>query len=423
MMIFYSYQLSVLKRCAMLISLFLLLSFCGFGQEDTEQSQNELTSLINEGEFVFNGKLRFWHANDAAARTSQAYSFGTNFGYLSKSYKGFRIYAEGESVVALTPDLYFDGVNGLTDRTNVTDPETLELNQMYVSYNDTLNGGTVINFKVGRQAAIVEDERFIGRVSARQDDQTFDAIYGKLLNDDKGVSFEYAYMYQVNRLIAEVGDWRSDSHAFMLGFYKNPMARVGIFSHLLDFQDDSPGQSNQTFGITIDRSKIPQDRTAVTYQTAFAYQSEYGDNPIAYDAFLINAEVGVSVPGAGVFRLGYELASSDNGVASYQFPLSTGQRLHRISDKFINPPADGLHNPYFTAESRNIFWGIGGWLGYHTYFSEESGDFLAHEIDVVLYREIVPGLARAELTYGSFFGEVDRFTNLNIVSIDLVFEL
>ncbi|MEN0002997.1 MAG: alginate export family protein [Bacteroidota bacterium] len=417
----YIYQ-SVLRLLVLLF--FSLISINGFSQENTAKAKEEnLAKKMGEGEFVFNGRLRYWFAENESLEASHATTFGTNFGYLTKSYKGFQIYVEGESVVALTPHLFFDGLNGRTERTNVTDVETLELNKLRVSYSDTLNNGTSLQFKVGRQAALVEDERFIGNVSARQDDQTFDAIYGKLQNDQKGISFEYAYMYQVNRLLAEVVDWRSDSHAFMLGYYKNDLAKVGLFGHLLDFQEDNPLGSNKTFGFTFDRSRLPPDRIALNYKTAFAYQSEYGDNPTNYDAFLINAEIGISLPKIGVFNLGYELATSDNGIASFQFPLSTGQRLHRISDVFINPPAEGLHNPYFTAESRNIFWGIGGWLGYHTYFSEEEGTFFAHEIDLVLYKQIIPDLLRVELTYSNFFAEEDRFNNLNIFALDLFFEL
>ena len=402
------------------LAVFVMTSTLICGQE--QDQKDDLTKAIGSGEFVFNGKLRFWHANDDVASASQAYTFGTNFGYLTKSYKGFQIYIEGESVVALTPDQYFDGINGRTDLTNVTDPETLELNQIHIAYKGSFNS-TELAFKVGRQAAIVEDERFIGRVSARQDDQTFDALYGRIQNDQKGLAFEYAYMYQINRLLAEEIDWRSDSHVFMLRYYKNQKIRFGLFTHFLDFQEDAPAVSNQTFGITVDRGSLPKDKIALNYKTAFAYQSDFGDNPTDYTAFLVNVEAGVSLPSLGIFNIGYELASSDNGVASYQFPLSTGQRLHRISDVFIDPPADGLHNPYLTAETNKLFWGIGGWLGYHAYFSEEEGDFLGQEIDVVLYRQLIPDLLRAEITYGSFFGEAPRFTDLHIFAFDLVLEL
>ncbi|MEM1003715.1 MAG: alginate export family protein [Bacteroidota bacterium] len=393
------------------------------GTSHGQNNNEDLTNAISTGEFVFNGKLRFWYADDDAALASQAYTFGTNFGYRTKSYKGFQVYIEGESVVALTPDLYFDGLNDQTDRTTVTDPETLELNQMQLSYNGEFDNGTLLQVKVGRQAAIVEDERFIGRVSARQDDQTFDAIYGMVQNENKGIAFEYAYFYQINRLLAQAGDWRSDSHIFMLRYYKPKNIRFGLFTHLLDFQDDSPEKSGQTYGITIDRGPLPTDKIALNFKTAFAYQSDYGDNPTDYEAFLLSAEVGVSVPDLAIFNVGYELATSDNGIASFQFPLSTGQRLHRISDVFIDPPADGLQNPYFTAESNELFWGIGAWLGYHSYFSEQEGDFLGQEINVVLYRQIIPDLLRAEVTYGSFFGEEPLYTDLHIIALDLVIEL
>ncbi|MEO0341263.1 MAG: alginate export family protein, partial [Bacteroidota bacterium] len=396
---------------------FLCLVLGAYGQDEN------LAKKIGEGEFTFDGRLRYWYANNESLKASTAFTFGSNFGYLTKTYKGFQIYVEGESVVAITPDLFFDGINGLTDRTNITDVETLELNKLRISYTDTLRDATTLQFKVGRQAAIVEDERFIGNVNARQDDQTFDAIMAKIHNQEKGLSFEYAYMYQINRLIAQVGDWRSDSHAFRLAYDKNKKARLGLFVHLLDFQDDAPALSNQTYGLTIDRGQVPRDRTALTYKAAFAYQSEYGDNPVAYDAFLLNAELGVSIPKAGTFSIGYELAGSDDGAASYQFPLSTGQRLHRISDTFVNPPADGLHNPYFTAETGNIIWGIGGWLGYHAYFSEIESTMLGQEIDIVLYKPIIPGLLTFEFTYSSFFAEDEAYNDLDIFSLDLVFKL
>ncbi|MEM1260208.1 MAG: alginate export family protein [Bacteroidota bacterium] len=404
----------------MLCAIFLFMGGSSFGQEQSKDS--ELANAIGSGEFVFNGKLRFWHANDEAAKSSQAYTLGTNFGYQTRTYRGFQVYIEGESTVALTPDQYFDGVNDQTDRTNVTDPETLELNQLHVAYN-TLFNETELEVKVGRQSAMVEDERFIGRVQARQDDQTLDALYGKIQNDQRGMAFEYAYMYQINRLVAEEADWRSDSHVFMFRYYKNEKVRFGLFAHLLDFQEDSPSLSNQTYGITLDRGPLPKDKVALNYKTAFAYQSDYGENATDYGAFLVGLEAGVSLPSLGIFNIGYELATSDDGIASYQFPLSTGQRLHRISDVFIDPPADGLHNPYVTAEFNELFWGIGGFFGYHAYFSEEEGTFFGQEIDLVIYKQIVPDLLKAEITYGSFFGDDASYTDLHIIALDLVFEL
>ncbi|MEM9327703.1 MAG: alginate export family protein [Bacteroidota bacterium] len=421
-MTYHSTHRQYLTMLGILVAL-LLLALSAFAQETTNEAQGQdVNPSIGDGEMVFEGRLRYWYANDAAAKASHAFTFGTNFGYRSPTYKGFQIYLEGESVMALTPDLFFDGLNDQIDRTVVTDVETIELNQAQIYYTGQL-GETKVQFRLGRQAAIVEDERFIGNVSARQDDQTFDAGWVKVQNDKRGFSFEYAYMYQINRLLAQVGDWRSNSHAFMMSYYKNPLVRVGLFAHLFDFKADNPGQSLQTFGFTIDRSEVPQDRVALTYKTAFAYQTDYADNPIAYESLLFNGEVGVSLPYIAVLNVGYELATSDNGVAAFQFPLSTGQRLHRISDKFISPPADGLHNPYVTAEFRNLVWGIGGWLGYHTYLSQDESTLLGQEIDVVLYRQIVPDLLRAELTYASFLGEEERFSDLNIFALDVVFEL
>ena len=72
----------------------------------------------------------------------------------------------------------------------------------------------------GRQRILVEDQRFVGNVGWRQDEQTFDAVRADAaLGRFKAT---YAYLWHVNRILGEERDWDSDSHLFTLTWSPAP---------------------------------------------------------------------------------------------------------------------------------------------------------------------------------------------------------
>src|SRR5688500_6320652 len=85
---------------------------------------------------------------------------------------GFSFLVEGEGTLALADD-YNDTLpgNGVEPFPTVADPENLELNRLQVSY---MKDGTGVT--VGRQRIVLDNERFVGNVGWRQNEQTFDAV-------------------------------------------------------------------------------------------------------------------------------------------------------------------------------------------------------------------------------------------------------
>ena len=100
----------------------------------------------------------------------------TTIGFETLSYKGFSVLVEAEEVAVIRNDLYNNaGVgalnNGVRDRPVVADPDSTEINQLYLKIQ---RGQTT--FRLGRSEITLGDHRFVGNVGWRQNHQSFDAF-------------------------------------------------------------------------------------------------------------------------------------------------------------------------------------------------------------------------------------------------------
>jgi hypothetical protein len=80
----------------------------------------------------------------------------------------------------------------------VNDPDVTELNRAQLTWTPS----TALQVTAGRQRILLDDQRFVGNVGWRQDEQTFDAIrtdvaYGRF-------KATYAYVSHVNRILGEL---------------------------------------------------------------------------------------------------------------------------------------------------------------------------------------------------------------------------
>ena len=82
----------------------------------------------------------------------------------------FTVLIEGEGILAINGN-YNSGVNGKTAFPIVPDPQTIGLNRAQIRYRGLPK--TLVT--VGRQRINLEDQRFVGSVAWRDNEQTFDA--------------------------------------------------------------------------------------------------------------------------------------------------------------------------------------------------------------------------------------------------------
>jgi hypothetical protein len=279
---------------------------------------------------------------------------------------GFSILAEAEGTLALTGD-YNDTLpgNGLEPFPVVPDPENVELNRLQVSY---MRDGTGVT--IGRQRIILDNARFVGNVGWRQNEQTFDAVRGQAKLGPVALDATYS-ISQRTVFGGDSPNEHFDGDLVLLnGGVDLPVVDGKAFAYLIDY-DTRVAFSSQTYGI-LASAEIPLGPVKLNASASYARQSDYGANPVSYDADYIAAQIGVGVLGFNL-AAGYEELGSDGGAAAFQTPLATLHAFNGWADMFTTTPANGLRDYSITvgrAFGVPFLPGLKAGLTYHKFQSD-----------------------------------------------------
>lgn len=333
---------------------------------------------------------------------SEANTLRTRLGIGSKPLAGFSGYIEMENVVSICDSCYFDAVESPTGKTPIADPEFTQINRGFIRYEN--KGNRPILLVVGRQRITLDDQRFIGAIQWRQNEQIFESAYGESSFGIEGLKARYGYIWEVKRIFADKGnnparqDFDSDSHIFNISYQTAiPTApKIALFGYLLDFENDSPSSaivSSNSYGFRVEgRYEFNKDWN-LGYTFSYAYQTDSGDNPIDYDAHYVWASLDAGFDPLGSLRLGYEMFGSDNNVARFVTPVSTAHKFNGFADVWLdNGGVGGLEN-LFVSIAPKLPWGLKGKLIYHRFWSEFRNANLGGEIDGVLGKKLGHGFS------------------------------
>ncbi|MCY3940043.1 MAG: alginate export family protein [Gammaproteobacteria bacterium] len=229
--------------------------------------------------------------------------------------------------------------NGKTAYPVVADPDGFDLNQAFLKYKQDS-----VTLTVGRQRINHGTQRFMGGVAYRNNEQTYDGV--RIQTSAGALNLDYAYVHNINRIFgpddgAQPGDWYGNSHALRATVEAAPGHTVAGYAYLWDLENDNgPANANATYGIEYVGAFNP-----VTITAAVSNQSDYGDNPVSYDAmhYLIQGDIkleAVSITAA------YEVVGSDDGAAQFRFPAATLHKFQGWTDKFLIAPATGVRNTW-----------------------------------------------------------------------------
>lgn len=315
-------------------------------------------------------------SSDARAGTLRA-----NIGFETGMYHGFQAFLEAQFVQNMGADDFNDSVNGKTRFPVVADPDNEEINQAWLSWK----GDQGLAVKVGRQALNIDNQRFIGTVDWRQNDQTFDAA----LLDYTGIrklALRYGYIGNVNRVFGDdhpLGDLDSDSHIINASYQFSDALKLGGYGYWLDF-DRLPARSSRTVGVRASgKTPLSPDWT-FSYEAEFARQSDYRNNASGYDESYYHIAPSVSAYG-WTLGAGYEVLGGD-GTDAFQTPLATLHKFNGWADKFLDTPAAGLEDAYVSAsykikDMHKVVDGTTMTAVYHDFSGDKRGDF-GSEIDL-----------------------------------------
>jgi len=239
-------------------------------------AQETFVDAIKAGTPILELRARFEEVQQAGrANEGEQASLRTRAGWQTGKWNGLQALVEFDDVRDLAAERYDSGINGKTSYGQIFDPEVTELNRLQLSWkaNDAFTA------TIGRQRLNIGDQRFIGSVAWRQDEQTFDAV--RL--DTKLGAFQatYAYVDHINRIFGEQQDWSSDSHVADATYAIAEPLKLGAFVYALDF--DRPGtaavrnQSGLTWGVRAS-GNAQAGEVKLDYGARWARQTDYGSS-------------------------------------------------------------------------------------------------------------------------------------------------
>ena len=299
------------------------------------------------GDWTTNLRYRHEHVQDQAfARDADADTLRLRLGWSRAFAHGLSAGAELDAVAELG-DRFNSGANGRSAYPGVTDARAFEINQAWLRWRGELGG-----VQLGRQRLLLDNQRFVGNVGWRQNEQTYDGVVVDVAPRD-GMTVRYAWLERVHRF---AGDNARD-----------PLARERrLDAHLLNAAWSGVAGQLVGYGYWLD------DRDLASASTRSVGLRWTGQRPVADAGFGWTLEVARQHDHAGNprdFALGYSLVEPSlvmhgltwkigrerlggNGVTGFQTPLATLHAFNGWADKFTVTPANGLDDRYASVAGR-----------------------------------------------------------------------
>jgi hypothetical protein len=321
---------------------------------------------------------------DGIARSATASTLRARAGLRTREWQGLSAVVEGETITHIGAERFNDTINGQTQYPIVADPKDTSINQAYLRWR--LNGK--LEATAGRQALNLDNQRWIGSVGWRQNDQTLDAV-GMTLKPLKGMALAYTYVWRVNRIYGKdspQGAYR-DNHIHLIRLSQDVpgFGTLVAYGYLLDIPD-APASSSQTLGARFSGSHAAGPQLKLLYAVEYARQSDYGDNPrdFSLDYWLLEPGIGF---GPVTAKLGYERLEG-NGTVALQTPLATLHAFNGWADKFLTTPADGLRDVYgdvsWNLKGPGVLKGTSLRATWHDYHSVHASLHYGRELDFLV---------------------------------------
>lgn len=396
----------------------------------TAQAQSVGTDLLDA---VTGGKVhmelrpRYEHVkDDAVSKDANAFTMRSVLGYRTGLFHGFSAYGEFDNVSQFGGSAFNDTINGKTNRAVVADPKDTRVSQIYLQYLVPPGAyGTGANLQglgaaFGRQNIKLVDVRWIGDVGWRQTRQMFDGATVTYDFKPIGLSFEYNYFYNVDRIFGQKSansDISLNAHLVTLDLGLNKLIHIPAhligYAYLFDFDSgqpvpmsgqlsgqDSSKDSNKVFGVRLHGTYplTPDKRFQLLYTGEFANQSDYANGSSVIDADYILGQLGVDVSGITLSG-NYELLGSNGGKYALQTTFATGHAWNGWADRFLTTPADGLVDIWGQVGATSpAMWGpaLGGIkldTRYHTFNSDHGSTHYGDEFDIAVSKKVTPELA------------------------------
>ncbi|APG62689.1 hypothetical protein LPB140_07670 [Sphingorhabdus lutea] len=334
---------------------------------------------------IFDARLRL-ETVDQPLTDADALTIRMRTGVDLSHKSGLSFLAEGEATLGIIND-YNSTTNGNIARSVIADPQNIELNRLQLQYMAKGKGKIV----VGRQRINIDDQRFVGNVGWRQNEQTFDAVTVSI-DAIKPLTLDATYATSQRTIFgvdAGVREHFDGDFIFLGAAAKLGPLNIKAFSYLIDYDLGQPVSlsSTQSYGARA-TMKLPLAKGLdINFAASYAQQSNYKANPGNYSVDYIAAEGAASYAGFGL-TLGYEKLGADGLGARFQTPFATLHKFNGYADLFLSTPTNGLQDYYvmFSKKLAGIKFlpGLNIAATYHKFDSDKLNISYGDEIDAIL---------------------------------------
>lgn len=353
-------------------------------------AEDDINNFFPLDGFYVDARYRYEHVEqDNLTRNANASTLRLKAGYKTGTYRGLQGLVEFDAVGNIGKEKYNNTVNGKGTYPVIADPDGVELNQLWLSYAglpDTL-------IKAGRQGINIDNQRFIGTVGWRQNDQTFDAI--TLSNGSiSGLDLMYGHVRNVNRIFSDqhpLGDFDTETHIAHAAYKFFDWLTLAGYGYWLDI-DLAPASSSRTYGLRATGKSPVNEKWNFFYEAEIAEQDDHAHNPNSYDATYYHLSPGFTRQNL-TLQAGIESLEGSGNNRAFQTPLATLHAFNGWADQFLTTPPNGLEDLYGRVVYK--FENVHPWLNstvftgaYHKFDAENGGMDYGDEWDLQLSRPL-----------------------------------
>jgi len=378
-------------RLSVLLATAAFVSPCFASDGDAKSDPSEdgpVIQAIRNGKPIIDVRYRLETQENAGfAERAVANTVRTRLGFETGEIHHFKLLFEFENVFSIGADDFNSTTNGNTQFPVVADPDATEINRAQV----TFTGIEKTPITVGRQKFDLLNQRFVGAVDFRQNQQTFDAVR---LNSTiiEALSFDYLYLSRIHKIFGDdnpLGEIDSNSHVIAATYDAKNLGALSAYGVLLDFEE-TPAASSATWGVRYQNSFAIDSEAGVKIGVVgeYASQRDYANNPFDYQEAYLHGEATLAVSSV-TGKVSYE-SLGGNGTIAFSTPLATLHKFQGFADVFLNTPATGIEDIYGTL---SYSWNDGDgpfgfpvtlYATYHDFESELGSADFGDEIDAGL---------------------------------------
>jgi hypothetical protein len=325
------------------------------------QAASPVAGAFGEAKPLVDLRLRYENVDQLAApplNEANALTLRARLGFETGKAWNTALLAEAEAVAPLHGSYRADPAVPVLNAgyAVVADPEDQELNRLQLT-NTSIVDTTIT---LGRQRINLDDQRFVGNVGWRQNEQTFDAL--RVVNRHiANLTLDFTYANRVNRIYgpdSPQSPYRGDN-VFANVAYQTRIGKLTGFAYLLRFEPIgtvalalNPARvSTSTYGLRFAGEKS-LGKLRLGYIASYAKQEERGANPLPsdnhYQLLEINTTWRQFTFGIGDEALSGYLVPGSATTVGFSTPLATLHRFQGWVDKFLTTPGNGIEDRYAT---------------------------------------------------------------------------